>query len=75
MVCKTLYKTLCKYNRTIIEDCNKNFICEMNCRKNNLLFEEINRKLYIKVLKRTKIIEPLNSKYDHKIVIKFIVYK
>ena len=47
----------------------------MNCKQNNLLFEEISRKLYIKILKRTNIVEPLNSKHDDEIIIKFIMYK
>ena len=44
----------------------------MNWKKSNLLVEEVNKKLYIKLLKRTKIVKPLNRKYDDEIVIKFI---
>ena len=32
----------------LLQKTNNKFMCEMNCKKNNL-FEEINRKLYIKV--------------------------
>ena len=60
---------------TIIKNCNNKLVCEINCKKNYLLYNEINKNCYIKVLKRTKISEPLNSKYDDEIIIKFIVYK
>ena len=61
--------------RTNIENFNNKFVCKMNCKKDHLLHNEINKNCYIKVLKRTKINDPLNSKYDEEIVIKFIVHK
>ena len=69
-----IYRGLCKHIGTVIENCNNKFVCEMNCKKNYSLFNKITKKCYIKVLKRRKINEPLNSKYDDKIFIKFIVY-
>ena len=47
----------------------------MNYKKNYSLYNEIIKDCYIKVLKRTKINEPFNSKCDDKIIIKIIVYK
>ena len=49
-------QNLCKYKGKIIEDCNNKLICEMNWKKSNLLVEEINKKLYIKLLKRKKLL-------------------
>ena len=46
----------------------------MDLIKNNLLYEEINKNLYIKILKSKNIAAFLNSIYDDKIDIKFIVY-
>ena len=70
-----IYRALCKHMGTITENSNKKFVCEMSCKKTYSLYNEMNKNCYIKVLKRTKINEPLNTKYDDKIVIKFIVYK
>ena len=70
-----IYRALCKHMGTVIENCNNKFVCEMNCNKNYSLYNEINKNCYIKVLKRTIINEPLNTKYDDEIVVKFIVYK
>lgn len=50
-----IYKSLCKYSRTIIENCNNKFVCEMNCKNNYSLFKDINKGCYIKVLERPKI--------------------
>ena len=47
----------------------------MDLKNNNLLYEEINKNLCIRILKRKKIAALLNSIYDDKIVIKFIVYR
>ena len=58
-----------------MENQNNKFACEMNCKKNYLLINEVNKNFYIKVLKRMKISAPLTSKYDDEIVIKFIVHK
>lgn len=45
----------------------------MDLKKNNLLYEEINKN-HIKILKSKNIAAFLNSIYDDKIDIKFIVY-
>ena len=70
-----IYKSLCKYNGTIIENCNNKLVCEINCKRNYSLFNDINKDCYIKVLKRAKFNALLNRKYDDKIVMKFIVCK
>ena len=56
-----------------LENQNNKLVCEMHHKNIYSLFNEINRSLYIKVLKRTKISAPLNSEYDDEIVIIFIV--
>ena len=71
----TKNKALSKIMGTVRENCNNKFVCEMNCKKNYSLYNEIIKDCYIKVLKRTKINEPFNTKCDDKIIIKIIVYK
>ena len=56
-----IYKLLCKDIGKFLESDEKIFICEMDCKKNNKLFEEYNENLLIKVLKRTKIIAALKG--------------
>lgn len=70
-----IYRALCKNVGTIFEIQNNKLICEMDRKENYSLFNKISRSLYIKLSKINKIGAPLNSEYDNKIVIKFIVYK
>ena len=37
-----IYKSLCKYKRTIIRSYNNKFVCEMDCKKNYSLYNDIN---------------------------------
>lgn len=49
-----IYRPLCKHAGRIIKNQKNKSICKLEIKKNYLLFNEINRNLYIIVLKRTK---------------------
>ena len=53
----------------------KTLICDLNYKKSITLFEEINKNLSIKELKRAKIKAALKIKYENEMVIKLIAYK
>ena len=72
---KKTFKNICKHRWTIFKNYYNKLICKMDLKKNNLLYEEINKNLYIRILKGKKIAARLNSTYDDKIVVKFIVYR
>ena len=58
---KYTYKTICKCNGTILADYNNKFICQMDLKKNNLLYKGIDENFYIKVLKRAQSSEDQNT--------------
>ena len=70
-----IYKAIYKHTGTILENQSSTFDCKMDLKKYNFLYEQIKKSVLIKIIKRKKIITPLNSMYDDKIVIKFIVYR
>ena len=67
-----IYRVLCKHQGTIVANYENKFICNMNSRKNYLLFNQINRNCLINVLKTVKV--PEDKNHDE-ILKEFIVYK
>ena len=54
---------------------NNELICAIPSKKKYHLLDEIDKNHFIKVINQKTIKEPLNSKYDDKILFKVIVYK
>ena len=70
-----VFKTLCRFKSSMTDEKNNELICAIPSKKEYHLLDEIDKNHFIKVINQKTIKEPLNSKYDDKILFKVIVYK